>query len=69
MINISMQMMQNECKKHETCNKECAFYDPGTPNRCLIYANPCDWELNEISKAFNNMIIKNEDVRYDKRRT
>lgn len=61
MINISMKMMQNECKKHETCNKECAFYDPGTPNRCLIYHNPCDWELEEISRAFNNMLIKNEE--------
>lgn len=65
MINFSMKMIQNECKKHKTYNKECAFYDPGTPNRCFIYANPCDWELEEISRAFNNMIIKNEE---DKKR-
>lgn len=65
MINITMKMMHNECKKHEICNKECAFYDPENSNRCLLYANPCDWELNKISKAFNNMIIKNEE---DKKR-
>lgn len=52
---IDLQIIKNECKKHETCNRECVFFDPCLPNRCLLYANPCDWEIDEITKAFENM--------------
>ena len=52
---INLQIIKNECKKHETCNSECAFYDYDDPNRCLLYQNPCDWKIDDITIAFENM--------------
>ena len=52
---INMQIMKNECKRHETCNSKCAFFDYSEPNECLLYANPCDWDIDKITKAFDIM--------------
>ena len=62
---INMQIIKNEWKEHETCNSKCAFFDYSEPNECLLYANPCDWDMNKITKAFENMSAEKFNQMYD----
>ena len=52
---INLQIIKNECKKNEVCNKQCAFFDYRVPNECLLYENPCYWDIDAITNAFENM--------------
>ena len=62
---VELQIMKNECKKYERCNKQCAFFDYSVPNECLLYANPCDWDIGAITKAFENMSAEALNQMYD----
>lgn len=52
---INLQIIKNECKKHERCERSCPFYDYDYHNGCLFCYDPCDWDMPAITKAVENM--------------
>lgn len=62
---IDMQIIKNECKKHDRCNNECPFYDNEVSCGCLLCYDPCDWDMNRITTAFENMSAETFNQMHD----
>ncbi len=64
---IDMQIIKNECKKHYRCSNECPFYDDEVNvGNCLIdNYPPCDWDMNRITTAFENMSAETFNLMHD----
>ena len=59
-IMIVLQMIQKICKEHDNFCSSCPFRSQhltGKFSDCLFYSFPYDWNIDEISKAFDDSYI------------
>lgn len=52
----ALQVIVNECDKHECCDNSCPFYDGQV--RCTIKRDhPCNWKLSDPEESFWRAIL------------
>ena len=54
---IEFEMIKKICKEHDNCCTDCPFRSKHLPNKfydCMFYSFPYNWDLEEITKAFDD---------------